>query len=361
MTTAVLAREVLGGVDTHARSHHGAVIDAETGKLLGDQDFPATVAGYRQLLRWLRSFGSVRTVGVEGTGSYGAGLLRYLTGQGVAVVEVARPNRQQRRLHGKSDPIDAINAARAVLAETATAEPKPRDGAVEAIRLIRTTRRSAVKARRAAIAQIYAVLFGAPEELRTKLAGFNRAALVQRCARLRPDPAGSLADPGVVAKAMLRRLARRIHDLDAEIAEADAQLADLLQATAPTLLQVFGAGTEIAGQILTTAGENPHRLHSEAALARLCGVAPIPASSGATTRHRLHRGGDRAANSAIHLIVINRLRWHPPTQAYAARRTTEGKTKKEIIRCLKRAVVRELYTALKTDLPNPKPRALDDA
>jgi transposase len=355
MTTTVAAREVIGGVDTHARTHHGAAIDAQTGKLLGDQEFPATTHGYAQLLGWLRSFGVVVKVGVEGTGSYGAGLFRHLDAEDVLVIEVARANRQARRLHGKSDPIDAINAARAVLAETAITIPKPRDGAVEAIRLIRTTRRSAVKARRGAINQMHGLLFGAPDELRHTLAGLNRAALVQRCTRLRPDPHGSLNDPGVVAKMMLRRLARRIQALDTEIAEADDQLAELIQAVGPTLLQVFGAGTEAAGQLLTTAGQNPHRLHSEASLARLCGVAPIPASSGNTTRHRLHRGGDRQANSVIHMIVISRLRWHPPTKAYLERRTTEGKTKKEIIRCLKRAIIRELYTALKTDLPNLTP------
>jgi len=349
--------QIVGGVDTHGKVHYAAALNAATGKLLGDREFPATAKGYQQLLDWLRDFGTVLKVGVEGTGSFGAGLFRHLDSGGIVVIEVARPNRQARRLQGKSDPIDAINAARAVLAEVATTIPKPRDGKVEAIRLIRTTRRSAVKARRAAIGQLHGILFSAPEELRIKLAGYDRAALVERCARLRPDPDGSLADAGHVAKAMLRRLARRIHDLDSEIAEANEQLIELVTTTAPTLLKVFGAGPAVAGQLLTTAGENPHRLHSESALARLCGVAPIPASSGNTTRHRLHRGGDRAANSAIHMIVINRLRWHEPTKAYLARRTAEGKTKKEIIRCLKRAVVRELYIALKTDLPELPDRA----
>jgi hypothetical protein len=357
MTRTTTDREVTGGVDTHGHTHHAAAIDAATGKLLGDQEFTATPKGYRQLLAWLRSFGAVVKVGVEGTGSYGAGLVRHLSGEQVAVIEVARANRQQRRLQGKSDPLDAIAAARAVLAETATALPKPRDGAVEAIRLIRTTRRSASKARRAAIAQIHGLLFGAPDDLRKQMAGLTRAALAARCAALRPAAAGNLQDPAVVAKAMLRRLGRRIHALDAEIAEANEQLATLIAATAPTLLAVSGVGTEVAGQLLTTAGQNPHRLHSEAALARLCGVAPIPASSGARTRHRLHRGGDRQANSAIYLIVINRLRWHQPTKDYVQRRSTEQKTKKEIIRCLKRAVVRELYTALKADLPNLKSAA----
>jgi transposase len=344
-------REVIGGVDTHGSTHHAAAVDAATGRLLGDQEFPATTAGYARLLAWLRSLGTVAAVGVEGTGSYGAGLFRHLAARNVPVIEVARPSRQARRFQGKSDPIDAIAAARAVLAGTATTLPKPRDGKVEAIRMIRATRRSAVKARRAAINQMHGLLWGAPEPLRDKLRGYHRAALVARCAALRPDPARA-GDPAVTAALMLRRLARRIAALDAEIADADTQLAALIQATAPSLLAIFGAGTETAGQLLTTAGQNPHRLRSEAALARLCGTAPIPASSGTTTRYRLHRGGDRQANSALHMIIINRLRWHPETRAYLARRTTEGKTKKEIIRCLKRALIREIYTALKTDLPN---------
>jgi transposase len=354
MTTESTTREVIGGVDTHGKTHHAAAVDAATGKLLGDQEFPATPKGYRQLLGWLRSFGRVVKVGVEGTGSYGAGLLRYLDSEKVTVIEVSRPNRRERRLHGKSDPIDAIAAARAVLAEAATVIPKPRTGPVEAIRLIRTTRASAVKARRAAINQIHGLLYGAPDELRKALAGLTRAALVSRCARLRADHT-AIGDPAVAAKAMLRTLARRVQMLDTEIEQANSQLAALIAATAPATLAIFGAGTEVAGQLLTTAGDNPHRITSEAALARLCGTAPIPASSGNTTRHRLHRGGDRAANAALYLIVLNRLRWHQPTRDYVARRTTEGKTKKEIIRCLKRAVVREIYTALQTDFTNLAP------
>lgn len=349
----VVQPQVIGGVDTHRGTHHAAAVDAVTGKLLGDREFPATAGGYRGLWTWLAGFGAVVTVGVEGTGSYGAGLCSFLRRRGVTVIEVARPNRQARRLHGKSDPIDAINAARAVLAETATTTPKPRDGSVEAIRLIRTTRRSAVKARTAAIGQLHGILAGAPEPLRTALAGLRRATLVDRCARLRPDPQRGLADPAHTAKRMLQRLARRIHDLDTEIAQADKELSDLVARTAPHLLAIYGVGTDVAGQLLTTAGQNPHRLHSEAALARLCGVAPIPASSGKTTRHRLHRGGDRQANAAIHRIIITRLRWHEPTRAYFERRSADSKTRREIIRCLKRAVVRELYRALKHDLPNP--------
>lgn len=346
MTTTT--NHVIGGVDTHGSAHHAAALHAESGQLLADREFPATPKGYEQLLCWLRAFGVIIAVGVEGTGSYGAGLFRYLDAHQVKVIEVDRPNRRARRLRGKSDPLDAVAAARAVLAGEATTAPKPRSGPVEAIRLIRTTRASAVKARGSAINQMHGLLFSAPDDLRQSLAGLNRAALVVRCARLRVDEA-SIADPATAAKAALRTLARRVQSLDTEIAAANTHLETLVSSTAPNTRAIFGAGIEVAGQLLTTAGDNPHRITSEAALARLCGTAPIPASSGNRHRHRLHRGGDRAANSAIYIIVLNRLRWHAPTRAYVERRTAEGRTKKEIIRCLKRAVVREIYTALKTD------------
>jgi transposase len=353
MTTDRQSRRIVIGVDTHKSTHHVAVVDADTAKLLSDQEFPATTAGYRKLLTWVLAFGELVKAGIEGTGSYGAGLHRYLTAQGIPTVEVSRPNRQDRRARGKSDPIDAINAARAVVAETVTGTPKDRDGFVETVRMIRAARRSAVKARRAALQQIHGLLWCAPDDLRAQLSQYDRAALVTRCARLRVSTTAE-ADASAAARRMLRRLAKRIQLLDDEIAEANDELDAILRDNTPNLLAVNGVGTSAAGQILTTAGENIDRLKSEASLARICGVAPIPASSGATTRHRLHRGGDRDANSAIYLIVINRLRWHEPTKAYVARRTAEGKTKKDIIRCLKRAVVRELYRALQADLHRSK-------
>lgn len=352
MTTKPLDRDIVAGVDTHKETHHVAVLDAATGKLLGDNEFRATRAGYNQMLGWLQRHGKITAVGIEGTGSYGAGLHRHLVSQDITVIEVVRPNRQDRRARGKSDPIDAINAARAVLSEQATTTPKDRTGFVETVRLIRATRRSAVKARKAALHQIHGLLLSAPEDLRERLSSYDRAALVARCARLRIPTNKSPQDPEIAARRMLRRLARRIQLLDEEIVEANQELHLLLTQHTPQLMAINGVGPEAAGQIITTAGENSGRLKSESSLARICGVAPVPASSGATVRHRLHRGGDRAANSAIHLIVINRLRWDKPTQAYLERRTQEGKTKKEIIRCLKRAVVRELYRALQADL-NP--------
>lgn len=360
MTTKPPSRHLVAGVDTHKRTHHAAVLDANTGRLLADHEFAATQAGYRKLLSWMGSHGTVIKAGLEGTGSYGAGLQRYLQAHEITVIEVSRPNRQDRRRQGKSDPIDAINAARAVLSESATTTPKARQGYVEAIRQIRATRRSAVKARRSALNQIHGLLGCAPERLRAKLSGYDRAALVLRCAQLRIPKDAALDDPTINARRMLRRLAKRIQMLDEEIAEANEELDELLTRHAPNLLSINGVGTEAAGQILTTAGQNIDRLKSEASLARLCGVAPIPASSGNTTRHRLHRGGDRDANSAIHLIIINRLRWHDPTKRYLDRRTEQGKSKKEVIRCLKRAVVRELYRALQADL-NPPLDVLDAA
>lgn len=347
MTTSQLRRQVIGGVDTHKHTHHAAVLDAATGQLLADREFAANRAGYREMLEWFRSHGALIKVGIEGTGSFGAGLFRYLDAAEVPVIEVVRQNRQTRRLYGKSDPIDAIAAARAVMAGLATSIPKARNGSVEAIRLLRTTRSSAVKARRAALNQIHATLWGGPEDLRDTLGSYNRAALVSRCARLRPG--ADIADPAVAAKATLRILAKRIQALDVEIAEIDSQLKTLTAAAAPTMCAIFGAGHDAVAQMLTTAGDNPHRIGSEAALARLCGAAPVPASSGAVTRYRLHRGGDRQANRTLHLIVVNRMRWHAPTKAYVERRTLEGKTKKEIMRCLKRAVVREIYKAMRAD------------
>lgn len=360
MTTKPPSRHIVAGVDTHKWTHHAAVLDANTGKLLADHEFAATQAGYRKLLSWMDSHGTVIKAGLEGTGSYGAGLQRYLQAHEITVIEVSRPNRQDRRRQGKSDPIDAINAARAVLSESATTTPKARQGYVEAVRQIRATRRSAVKARRSALNQIHGLLGCAPERLRAKLSGYDRAALVLRCAQLRIPKDAALDDPTINARRMLRRLAKRIQMLDDEITEANQELDDLLTRNTPNLLAISGVGTEAAGQILTTAGQNIDRLKSEASLARLCGVAPIPASSGNTTRHRLHRGGDRDANSAIHLIIINRMRWHEPTKRYLHRRTEQGKSKKEVIRCLKRAVVRELYRALQADL-NPSLDILDAA
>ncbi len=342
------AGTITGGVDTHGLTHHGAVIDP-IGRHLADREFPATMRGYQDLLDWMRSYGALAVVGVEGTGTYGAELARVLTTAGVRVVEVDRPDRKTRRMRGKSDPIDAYAAATAVLAGRASGTPKSRDGLVEAVRVLRVARRSAVKARTQAMNQIRGLLTSAPASLREQFSGIPRAELVRTLARQRPG--ADLTGPTTATKAALRRLARRYRDLENEIAELDAEIGPLVNRAAPALLNVFGAGPETAGQLLTSAGDNPDRMRSEAAFAHLAGVAPIPASSGRTHRHRLNRGGDRAANNALHTIVLVRMRYDQRTRAYVERRTREGLSKKDIMRCLKRAVAREVYRALTTTPP----------
>ena len=344
-------RQIVGGVDTHGATHHAAVID-RLGRHLADREFAATIGGYRDLLAWMRGQGVLAAVGVEGTGAYGAQLARVLTAARVTVIEVNRPDRTTRRMRGKSDPIDAYAAAAAVLSGRATGIPKSRDGMVEAVRVLRVARRSAVKARTQAINQIRGLLVSAPAVLREHLAGLSNTALMATLTRLRP--AADLSDPLAATRSALRRLARRHQAMDTEIAELDAQLGPLVQQAAPQLTALFGAGPETAGQLLTSAGDNPDRMRSEAAFALLAGVAPLPASSGRTHRHRLNRGGDRAANNALHTIVLVRMRYEPRTRAYVQRRTAEGLSKKEIMRCLKRFVAREVYHAL-TDPPPTQP------
>jgi transposase len=340
-------RPVTGGVDTHKKTHHAAVVD-QVGRVLGTEQFDATEAGYRALLAWMRRFGDVVKIGVEGTGSYGAGLARYLTSAKVELVEVDRPDRKARRRNGKSDPLDAISAALAALSGRANGVPKTRTGPVEAIRVLRVVRAGAVKARTAALNELHGLIVTAPETLRAALRQLSAAKLVAHCAAFLVDPT-RLIDPEHATTAALGALARRIQDLNAEIKQADKQLKNLLATTAPRLCAVRGVGPQVAGQMLVTAGDNPDRLRSEAAFAHLCGVAPIPASSGNTERHRLNRGGDRHANSALYMLVLSRLAHDPRARAYKERRTTQGKTNKEIIRCLKRYAAREVLTALQAD------------
>lgn len=336
--------EVAAGVDTHQDTHTAAVVDT-AGRLLGHQVFSATGAGYAALLGWLRTFGVLVVVGVEGTGAYGAGLARHLHDQGVAMVEIDRPDRKTRRNAGKSDPIDAEAAARAALARVRTGVPKARDGRVEALRNLRVARRSAIDQRADCVRQMKTLVVTAPEDLRSRLRGLSTAALLKTCLGLRPDPTRA-GEPEHAAKLALGSLARRHTALAEEITELDTLIEPLVDAINPTLLELNGVGTDIAGQLLVTAGENTERLRSEAAFAMLCGVAPIPASSGRTHRHRLNRGGDRQANAALYRITLCRLRWDPRTQAYMQRRTTEGLSKKDIIRCLKRLIAREIYHVL---------------
>jgi transposase len=345
------AFEVAGGVDTHLDTHTAAVID-RFGRVLGTAQFPATSAGYGALLAWIRGFGRLGPLGIEGTGAYGAGLARRLRSEHVDLIEVDRPDRKTRRRQGKSDPIDAIAAARTALAGERTGTPKQRDGRVEALRNLRVARRSAITQRADTQRQIKALIITAPDELRTRLRHLGVKELITTCANLRPHRADA-GTPATATTIALRSLARRHQHLSAEITDLDTLLEPLVKAINPGLLAATGVGPDIAGQLLVTAGENHDRLHSEAAFAMLCGAAPIPASSGKTTRHRLNRGGDRQANAALYRVTLVRLRWHPPTRAYAEQRTKQGLTKKEIIRCLKRYIARELYQLISTNTLQP--------
>ena len=337
------AVQVVVGVDTHQDEHVAVAIDRQ-GVRLGEQHSPATTSGYRALEQWSRSLGEISAFGIEGTGSYGAGLARFLTRRGYAVVEVNRPDRSVRRRKGKSDPTDAESAARAVLAGVANATPKSGEGEVEMIRMLKSTKDSAVKARTQAINQVRAIVVTAPAELRETLDGLSASALVARCKSFRP---GRLDGPTAAAKFALRSLACRYYQLNKEVRDLEAELERLTRSAAPALLSMFGVGADTAATLLVVAGSNPERLHSEAAFASLCGVSPIPASSGKTNRHRLNRGGDRQANAALYRIVLVRLRYDSRTIAYTDRRTGEGLSKTEIIRCLKRYVARQVFSALR--------------
>ncbi len=346
MTIVEVARRITGGVDTHLDVNVAAALD-DIGGLLGVESFATSVDGNEALIGWLDSFGCVDLVGVEGTGSYGASLSRALARRGVAVVEVDQPNRQRRRQAGKSDPIDAVEAARAAQGGRARGLAKSRTGNVEAIRALNVARRSNRSVRVKTMNQIRHLGFTAPDELRERFAGISRANLGAQAAALRPRPD---SDPVVFAtKTALRVLGRRILHLDAEAVELDTQLAELVSAAAPELLAVYGVGIDTAALLLVAAGDNPERLHSEAAWAHLCGASPVQASSGKTVRHRLNRSGDRQANHALWRIALVRMSHEDRTRDYVARRLEEGKTKREIMRILKRYIAREVYKTLPRD------------
>ncbi len=336
--------DVVVGVDTHKDEHMAVALDGIGGQL-GSYALPATPEGYAALLCWARRHGRLVAFGVEGTGSYGSGLARYLRRQGVRVYEVSRPPRRgERRAAGKSDLIDAEHAAREVLSGEATAAPKAADGNVEVLRLIKVARDTAVKSRTQAIITLKAVLVTASDERRAELEGLSDFRLITACAEL---ASGSPSTPASAADYVLRSLALRWLALHEEIKSHTRHLERITDETAPQLTAAFGIGSDCAAEMLMAAGDNGERIRSESAFAKLCGVCPIPASSGRTTgRHRLNRGGNRQANAALYRIVVVRLRWHQPTIDYAARRMSEGRTKKETIRCLKRYVARGVFQLL---------------
>ena len=335
---------VVGGVDTHADTHVAAVVN-HVGGVLGIESFRTTKIGYRQLVSWLQSHGELALVGVEGTGSYGVGLARYLARAGIDVVEVDRPNRQTRHRKGKSDPVDAVAAARAALSGTASGLPKRRDGSVEAIRVLMIARRSAVDTRIETLNQLRHVVFTATPEIRAKFTGLTAISVANKASALKPRH----NDPDPVRHMTLvtiKILGQRIQYLRAELKRLNRLIRPLIRQTAPGLLEVYGVGFNTAAKLLVAAGDNPERIRSEAAFAHLCGVAPIPASSGKTIRHRLNRGGNRQANSALYHIVLTRMKHDQATRDYVARRLKEGKTIGEIARILKRYAAREVFKHL---------------
>ena len=335
-------RRVTGGVDTHADVHVAAVLDSATGRCLGTESFPADSAGYTALHEWTAGHGEIDAMGVESTGAWGAGLARHLTAAGVAVIEVDRPDRKARRQEGKSDPLDAQAAARAVLSGRATGTPKSGDGPVEAIRALEIVCHGAVRDRTRATNQFKALLVTAPADLRERLAALSLSRQLKLARRFRDHD-----DPiEAQLRFALKTLARKIAFLDDQITELEERMNTLTGQAAPALAGTFGVGPHVAAQLLATVGDNPERIASEAAFAKLCAACPIPASSGKTQRHRLNRGGDRRANNALYTIVLVRMRHHAPTRAYVARRTAEGKTRAEIMRCLKRFVAREIYNVI---------------
>lgn len=339
--------DVLLGVDTHKDFHAAAVITT-VGATLDGRPFPATADGYRQLLAWAHSFGTLRRAGVECTGSYGAALTRYLRGAGIEVTEVNQPDKAARRRHGKTDAVDAEAAARAVLSGRATATAKAADGPVEALRLFRMAKGSATKSRTQAINQLKSVLISTAPALRESLAGLSNVKLIRSCAEL-DVAAGN--DSAAAARHTLRLLARRIQSLTEEINDLNQRMTDAVLIAAPGLLDHRGVGPDTAAALLIAAGDNPDRLGSEASFAALCGTSPVEASSGKTQRRRLNRGGDRQANSALYTIVLSRLRWDPRTRDYMNRRIAQGKSRREAIRCLKRYVARDLYKHIIGSMP----------
>jgi transposase len=353
LTMPCLDGEVILGVDTHADSHAAALVDL-LGRTVAARTVPATKRGNRALVAWAHQHGRLRRAGVEGTGSYGASLMRLLRVEGVEVIEVTRASRKGRRHLGKSDARDAEAAARAVLNGDATAIPKPRDGIVESIRVLRHTRASAVKARTQAALVLRNLILTAPDELRETLRDLTTKQAVARCARFR---CSSRLDTAAATRRALRTLARRWQQLDEEVRELDIYLKQLTRLAAPRLLAEPGIGPETAARLLIVAGDNPDRLRSDAALAALCGASPVEASSGKTRRHRLNRGGDRQGNCALWTIATNRMLHHPETRAYVKRRTEQGRSEREIRRCLMRHLTRRLFPLLVADLADA--RALD--
>ncbi|WP_051738402.1 IS110 family transposase [Pseudonocardia halophobica] len=335
--------EVVIGVDTHKDTHSAAVLAAGTGAVLAEITVCADPDGYTALLALGREHGVLRGWAIEGTGGYGAGLARHLAQAGELVVELDRPARPARRAGAKSDPIDAVRAARDALARARVTVPRA-DGERASLQIRLSTRQAAVDGVTEAKSQLHALVISAPEQVRAKFRGLSTTAMLRKASRLRP--ARSAADVHVfTALSALRALALRITLLQDEADAHEAEILAIVRSWRPDLLELPGVGPIVSATVLS-AWSHPGRVADDGAFAMLAGTAPIPASSGRTIRHRLNRSGDRRLNSAIHTIAVSRMRFHPPTRAYVERRRTEGKTDPEIRRCLKRYITRQLYRQL---------------
>jgi transposase len=334
---------IIIGVDTHKDTHTAVAINSQ-GARLGSMTIAATHKGFRDLEGWANAFGTITAFGIEGTGSYGAGLSRELLATGHTVLDVMRPNRQSRYLRGKSDNLDAENAARSVLNGQAMALAKTQAGTSEMIRHLKVARYSAAKSRSQAMVTLKALIINAPTKLRDTLDLIDGPiTLIRHIAAFRP---GKLTPPTASAKAAMRAIARRWLILNEEIQAHMQELKRMVGEKAPSLMRSHGISTLTAAEMLIVVGDNPERIKSEAALAKICGVCPIPASSGKTNRMLLNRGGNRRANAALYLIAITRMRDHEATKEYVIKRTAQGKSKREITRCLEHYIVREIYREL---------------
>jgi len=341
--------DVVIGVDTHKHTHTAAVVTAATGAAVEDLTVDTDPDGYAALVELADRHGGLRAWAIEGTGGYGAGLARYLAEQGEWVIELDRPNRPARRNGAKSDPLDAIRAAREALARPHLALPRS-DGERTALAVRLAARRSAVEGSRIAQQQLHALVIAAPETLRSRLRGKTTLQMVKVCARLRVDARWDVTTRHTAG--VLRDLARRIDGLNGEAAQHEKAILELVRSWRPDLLALRGVGPIVAAVALC-AWSHPGRVRSDAAFAMLAGAAPIPASSGQTVRYRLNRCGDRQLNRALHTIALSRLRYDPDTRAYAERRRAEGKTDREIKRCLKRYIARQLYRQLENPPSTP--------
>lgn len=349
MTVEDDSGQVYGGVDTHEESIHVAVISC-LGHDLADQEFPTTPAGYRRALAFIASHGDPIAIGVEGTSSYGVGITAAAADEGLLVVEVIRPERAERRRLGKSDPIDAYQAARAALGNHRIA-PAKNAAALEGIRALHNARRSAMKARTCAMRQIHAQLITAPSAIREKYRNLSSEKRLVVLARMQVPAHRTPVERAVLLA--LKTLAQRCNQLAREHERLGTELDLLVTAANPPLRAAYGVGPDTAAQLLLTAGANPDRLRSEAAFAALCGASPIPASSGKTTRHRLSRGGDRGANGALYRIAVVRMSGDQRTRDYVTRQREAGLSSKEILRKLKRAIAREAFRLLTTPTTVP--------